>query len=1030
MLKISGPSNADPIKIYYQQEYAQDDNYPGADEESMTGAWVGKGAESLGLIGKVNHDTFEKLADGISPDGKQLIRHSPGKNRSEHRSAWDCTFSAGKSVSIVALAEGGDRGLIDDHHAACEVAFGVLEEYAQARAGADRNQIHHTKNLVAARFTHLENRRLDPQLHSHHVVFNLTYDDQALSRNGEVPGGWRALQTRGMMQAQELATSVYRAELAHRIQARGYDIYLDCHGAVQLTGVPEALLLACSTRRAEIEVEAAARMAKARADGRTLTDRERGRIQEMATLHTRVAKQKNISPMELRAGWKLRYEPFGFDVAAYVSQTRHKANENKFSSLNQNRQEMVKEVVSHAFDHLMERESVVFQKDIEKHALQNYAFAGQVRLSDIRNELEHRVRAGELLCQPNNEKSEMVYTTRELQQLELDTIHLIQQGMRRSQAITSRLGELASAKTMADDQGRVLNLDQQRVFEYLGTSDDQFVSLHGKAGVGKSLVLKRLADLAERNGYLVRAFAPTLSATETLRISGLLNPETVQKHIRSQSEPPTHQPQIWLVDEASLIGLRDMHALLTKAKSERARVILSGDTRQFSSVPAGRSYDQLLRHGLPNVELNRITRQVEARQEIRDAVEALSEGKIRQGLEKLRGIEDDRGNASIMIEPDQHHRHKRIADLYLSLSGENLVICPTNRERNAVNRAIREARIEKGEVEKNGFVAAVYINQNVTGAARKEARSYNLGNVIRFAKVRHEGLEARQWYTVVGRNLTQNTITVADQVGHEITYHPSKHYGIEDIFRVESREFSAGDRIQFRGTDRDRGLRSGDLAQIVAIDQRGRAVLATKTDQTRVVDFSEYHTVDYAYVSTGHGAQGRTVDNVIQLADGEHRESVANTKAQYVAGTRERKGLYIVTDDYDAMVRQAERQYEKMVALDLTPPLVAVPNKSHNPAQAPLPNARKQEFSPEERQELMVKAWEERQIEVEFGLPHDGSNQSFQIIFGAAWKNNQPACWEEVTTVMNHRETSHQQVIQPASPTERQERTPHYGFSV
>ncbi|HNC47029.1 MAG TPA: MobF family relaxase, partial [Acidobacteriota bacterium] len=185
MLKISGPSNADPIKIYYQQEYAQDDNYPGVDEESMTGDWVGKGAESLGLIGKVNHDTFEKLADGISPNGTQLVKFSPGKNRVEHRSAWDCTFSASKSVSIIALAEGGDRGLIDDHHAACEVAFSVLEAAAQARAGADRNQIHHTKNLVAARFTHLENRRLDPQLHSHHVVFNLTYDDQALSRNGE-----------------------------------------------------------------------------------------------------------------------------------------------------------------------------------------------------------------------------------------------------------------------------------------------------------------------------------------------------------------------------------------------------------------------------------------------------------------------------------------------------------------------------------------------------------------------------------------------------------------------------------------------------------------------------------------------------------------------------------------------------------------------------------------------------------------------------------------------------------------------------
>lgn len=86
---------------------------------SMGERWAGRGAEQLGLQGSVDKDVFTRLLEGRLPDGADLSRMQDGSNR--HRPGYDLTFSAPKSVSMMAML-GGDKRLIDAHNQAVDFA--------------------------------------------------------------------------------------------------------------------------------------------------------------------------------------------------------------------------------------------------------------------------------------------------------------------------------------------------------------------------------------------------------------------------------------------------------------------------------------------------------------------------------------------------------------------------------------------------------------------------------------------------------------------------------------------------------------------------------------------------------------------------------------------------------------------------------------------------------------------------------------------------------------------------------------------
>jgi conjugative relaxase-like TrwC/TraI family protein len=167
----------------YSARYLEQRDYY-AEGERVTGRWEGRGAELLGLSGDVRTEQFEALRQGYDPNGGEFLRQrqsadrigNDGATQSKGRNLYDFTISAPKSISIMASLGRDDR-LIGAHSKAVDEALKELEACAQTRvrqAGANENR--RTGNVILAVYQHDTSRELDPQLHTHAVAANLTYD--------------------------------------------------------------------------------------------------------------------------------------------------------------------------------------------------------------------------------------------------------------------------------------------------------------------------------------------------------------------------------------------------------------------------------------------------------------------------------------------------------------------------------------------------------------------------------------------------------------------------------------------------------------------------------------------------------------------------------------------------------------------------------------------------------------------------------------------------------------------------------------
>lgn len=110
----------------------------------------------------------------------------------------------------------GDERLINAHCQAVAETLHELESCAATRvrqhgANSDRT----TGNLVIAVYQHDTSRELDPQLHTHTVAANLTWDG--------AEGRWKALQASGIYERRAYLTEVYRNALAREVRKLGYE---------------------------------------------------------------------------------------------------------------------------------------------------------------------------------------------------------------------------------------------------------------------------------------------------------------------------------------------------------------------------------------------------------------------------------------------------------------------------------------------------------------------------------------------------------------------------------------------------------------------------------------------------------------------------------------------------------------------------------------------------------------------------------------------------------------------------------------
>ncbi|EDW1164381.1 conjugative relaxase [Salmonella enterica subsp. enterica] len=283
--------------------YSHEDNYYASG--SLESRWLGDGAEKLGLKGEVANADMDAIRQGKLPDGTDLSRMINGVNK--HRSGYDLTFSAPKSVSMMILI-GGDTRLLDAWNRSVENGMKEVEKLISARiTDGGKTDTVLTGNMVAALYNHDTSRALDPQIHTHALVFNTTFAEDK----------WRALASDTRMKT-GFGENLYALQVAignlvlqpfrQEAEKLGYEtVAAGKNGLWELKDVPVAPF---STRSHAISEAAGPDASK--------------KSRDVAALDTRQAKAW-ADPDLLKAEWRRRLTDEKFDIDNYIDQAQTRA---------------------------------------------------------------------------------------------------------------------------------------------------------------------------------------------------------------------------------------------------------------------------------------------------------------------------------------------------------------------------------------------------------------------------------------------------------------------------------------------------------------------------------------------------------------------------------------------------------------------------------------------------------------------------------------------------------------------------------
>jgi Ti-type conjugative transfer relaxase TraA len=194
------------------------------------------------------------------------------------------------------------------------------------------------------------------------------------------------------------------------------------------------------------------------------------------------------------------------------------------------------------------------------------------------------------------------------------------------------VGDRDRERALAAAEGRGLSLsaEQRGAMEHV-TGQKGIASVVGYAGTGKSAMLGVAREAWESAGYQVRGAALSGIAAENLEGGSGIASRTIasMEYQWDQGREQLGPRDVLVIDEAGMIGTRQMERVLSQAERAGAKVVLVGDPEQLQAIEAGASFRALAeRHGW--AEISDIRRQRDDWQ--RDATKALATGRTGEAV--------------------------------------------------------------------------------------------------------------------------------------------------------------------------------------------------------------------------------------------------------------------------------------------------------------------------------------------------------------------------------------------------------------
>ena len=942
MLSMASVKSASGAANYFGKDDFVSGEYYTDEKAGEVSIWGGEGAAAAGLGGTVYKETFAKVLNGELPSGDRVM-----DQRETRRPGYDLTFSAPKSVSVMAYIAGDKRILGPDgaHTKAVQQTMAWVEKnLAETRITKDgKTETVKTGNLVYALFQHDTSRALDPQAHIHAIVANLTRgpDDKI-----------HALHADRIWSSNTVIGSIYHSFLRNEMEKLGYQVRQEGkHGTFEIVGVPKEVLETFSQRREQI-MEKAAELGIVSPEGRN-----------KVTVNTRDPKLNVEDRDGLVLDWMRKAAEHGFDgkkllegalkasegredagpigrsyqaIADAVSVARETVAgllrspdplvDRGFVRLAQSTgQANAQLAVASAVRILGQREAAFETDQVSKKAL-DLGLKG-VTITHVETRIEQLLEKEKLLPGQIEVKGRMVdaVTTKEALKTEMSILSMVDAGKEKATPIIAAADAPERLQAASPFE---LNAGQLAAATLLVSSTDRIVVVQGVAGAGKSTMLQATAAVAREEGKRVLGLAfqnkmvtdlreglkPREMSVDDMKSAGI-EAQTIasfiwenQKHVANPNTPEAQAKRaemketLIVIDETSMVSDTDMLKLLTIADALGNQHLGEiGDRQQLQPIDRGKSFSAQQAAGVTMARMDDNIRQ--RTDQLRTVAALTNAGKASQALRVLgdKVVEDD-------------NPAEKASELWLALSPEErgitAIFASGKEARATINKTVQAGLIEDGTLKGEGLLLTVHETVNLTREELRYAHVYKPGQILHVqGSVAELGL--RHGMSEVQRVFANGKVEVESN-GKRIRFNPQKVDPLVDRDRMqlttlETVKIHEGDRIRWTANDKDRGINNAAMATITAIeDGRVTVELASKEALTLEKGDPMLSRLDLAYALNAHMAQGVTADKAIGVMHS-YESNLSNQRLTNVVVTRVRDDLIMVVDDQEKLERQLER---------------------------------------------------------------------------------------------------------------------------
>ena len=308
------------------------------------------------------------------------------------------------------------------------------------------------------------------------------------------------------------------------------------------------------------------------------------------------------------------------------------------------------------------------------------------------------------------------YSTREMVEIESGMIESAQRmhgahghGVDRRHVERAIDRQDAAIQRSAGDASARLSDEQRRAIEHI-TGPERIAAVVGYAGAGKSTMLAAAREAWEAEGYQVHGAALSGKAAEGLEESSGIQSRTLASWSRGweNDRGTIGRGDVFVVDEAGMVGSRQLARFVGEAEARGAKIVLVGDHEQLQAIGAGAPF-RAITEEIGHAELSEIRRQRVDWQ--REASVDFATHRTAEGLAAYR----DRGNISF-AETGEDARGQIVRD-YLAdrderPEGTRVAMAHRRADVRAINDAIRAELQDRGELAQGEDAGALTYQTN------------------------------------------------------------------------------------------------------------------------------------------------------------------------------------------------------------------------------------------------------------------------------------------------------------------------------